>query len=104
MEMNFDDERRRGRSTCFDLCGVWKFHLFLPHSLSTQLFQSCGSLSARDTSSTGVDDSMKRGKVIVEDKLASSKMDKLVSIYPAGSVPLLLLPDGPVQPLHMDGL
>lgn len=47
---------------------------------------------------------MKRGKVVVEDKLASSKMDKLVSIYPAGSAPLLLLPDGPVQPLHMDGL
>uniref|UniRef100_A0A671XN67 Glypican-1 n=1 Tax=Sparus aurata TaxID=8175 RepID=A0A671XN67_SPAAU len=44
-----------------------------------RLFQSCGSLSARDTSSTGVDDSMKRGKVVVEDKLASSKMDKLVT-------------------------
>ncbi|XP_073347838.1 glypican-1b [Pagrus major] len=50
-------------------------------TINSKLFQSCGSLREKETSSTGVDDSMKRGKVVVEDKLASSssKMDKLVS-------------------------
>ncbi|XP_035525872.1 glypican-1b [Morone saxatilis] len=50
-------------------------------TINTKLFQSCGALREGGTSSTGVDDTMKRGKVTVEDKLGSSsnKMGKLVS-------------------------
>lgn len=50
-------------------------------SINTKLFQACGSLREGETSSTGVNDFMTRGKVIVEDKLGSSsdKMDKLVT-------------------------
>ncbi|TKS79901.1 Glypican-1 Secreted glypican-1 [Collichthys lucidus] len=49
-------------------------------SINSKLFQACGVPQEGGTGSTGVDD-MKKGKVIVEDKLgsSSSKMDKLVS-------------------------
>ncbi|KAE8290960.1 Glypican-1 Secreted glypican-1 Precursor [Larimichthys crocea] len=49
-------------------------------SINSKLFQACGVPREGGTGSTGVDD-MKKGKVIVEDKLgsSSSKMDKLVS-------------------------
>ncbi|XP_070829688.1 glypican-1b [Chaetodon trifascialis] len=50
-------------------------------AINSKLFQACGNLREGGTSSTGLDESMKRGKVIVEDKLgsSSSRMDKLVS-------------------------
>ncbi|XP_076600891.1 glypican-1b [Chaetodon auriga] len=50
-------------------------------TINSKLFQACGNLREGGTSSTGLDESMKRGKVIVEDKLgsSSSRMDKLVS-------------------------
>ncbi|XP_067461859.1 glypican-1-like [Thunnus thynnus] len=51
-------------------------------TINSKLFQACGSLGERGTSSTGtgVDDFMKRGKVMVEDTMGSSnKLDKLVS-------------------------
>ncbi|XP_041804397.1 glypican-1b [Chelmon rostratus] len=50
-------------------------------TINSKLFQACGNLREGGTSSTGVDESMKRGKVMVEDKLgsSSSRMDKLVS-------------------------
>ncbi|XP_038566133.1 glypican-1-like, partial [Micropterus salmoides] len=50
-------------------------------TINSKLFQACGNLREGGTSSTGVDDIMKRGRVTVEDKLGSSsnKMEKLVS-------------------------
>ncbi len=71
-----------------------------------QLFQACGNLREGGTSSTGVNDFMTRGKVLVEDKLgySSDKMDKLVSNYPTESVPLLLLSDRLIWPFGIDGL
>ncbi|KAK5859924.1 hypothetical protein PBY51_021440 [Eleginops maclovinus] len=50
-------------------------------SINHKLFQACGVLREGGTSSTGVDDSMKKGKVMVEDRLGTStnKMEKLVS-------------------------
>lgn len=50
-------------------------------TVNTKLFQACGNLKEGGTSSTGVDDFIKRGKVVVEDTLgpSSSKLDKLVS-------------------------
>lgn len=51
--------------------------------INSKLFQACGSLGERGTSSTatGADAVVKRGKVIVEDTMGSSsnKLDKLVS-------------------------
>ncbi|XP_032387229.1 glypican-1b [Etheostoma spectabile] len=48
--------------------------------INSKLFQACGNIREIGTSSSGPDDTMKRGKVTVEDKLGtSSKMDKLVS-------------------------
>ncbi|XP_018532264.1 glypican-1b [Lates calcarifer] len=49
--------------------------------INSKLFQACGSLREGGTSSTGVDEIMKRGRVTVEDRLEtnSNKMDKLVS-------------------------
>nr|XP_020504993.1 glypican-1-like [Labrus bergylta]XP_020504994.1 glypican-1-like [Labrus bergylta] len=50
-------------------------------TINSKLFQACGNLREGATSSTGVDEILKRGKVTVEDKLASSssKMGRLVS-------------------------
>ncbi|XP_060900587.1 glypican-1b [Labrus mixtus] len=50
-------------------------------TINSKLFQACGNLREGGTSSTGVDEILKRGKVTVEDKLASSssKMGRLVS-------------------------
>uniref|UniRef100_A0A3P8WBY7 Glypican-1 n=1 Tax=Cynoglossus semilaevis TaxID=244447 RepID=A0A3P8WBY7_CYNSE len=51
-------------------------------TINSKLFQACGSLREGGTSSnTGVDESMKRGRVTVEDRLESTsgKIDKLVS-------------------------
>ncbi|CAK6969485.1 glypican-1b [Scomber scombrus] len=49
-------------------------------TVNTKLFQACGSLKEGGTSSTGVDDFMKKGKVTVEDPVRpSNKLDKLVS-------------------------
>lgn len=50
-------------------------------TINSKLFQACGNIREGGTSSTGVDDIMKRGKVTVEDRLGSSsnKMDRLVS-------------------------
>ncbi|XP_026168855.1 glypican-1b [Mastacembelus armatus] len=49
--------------------------------INKKVFQACGTLKNGGTSSPGVTESMKRGKITVEDKLgsSSSKMDKLVS-------------------------
>ncbi|CAJ1072162.1 glypican-1b [Xyrichtys novacula] len=48
-------------------------------TINSKLFQACGHPREGGTGRTGVDDSLKRGKVTVEDRLGSSKMDKLVS-------------------------
>ncbi|XP_069013370.1 glypican-1b [Embiotoca jacksoni] len=50
-------------------------------TINSKLFQACGNLREAGTSSTGVEEILKRGKVTVEDRLgaSSSKMDKLVS-------------------------
>ncbi|XP_042353118.1 glypican-1b [Plectropomus leopardus] len=50
-------------------------------TINSKLFQACGNIREGGTSSTGLDDFMKRGKVTVEDRLgtSSNKMDKLVS-------------------------
>ncbi|XP_034559349.1 glypican-1b [Notolabrus celidotus] len=48
-------------------------------TVNSKLFQACGNLREGGTGSTGVEEILKRGKVTVEDKLGSSKMDKLVS-------------------------
>lgn len=50
-------------------------------TINNRLFQKCGDLRDGGTSSTGMDDIMKRGKITVEDKLGSSsnKLSKLVS-------------------------
>ncbi|XP_040910650.1 glypican-1b [Toxotes jaculatrix] len=50
-------------------------------TINSKLFQACGSLREGGTSSTGVDETMKRGRITVEDRLeaSSSKIDKLVS-------------------------
>ncbi|KAM3603922.1 uncharacterized protein V6R79_004106 [Siganus canaliculatus] len=55
-------------------------------SINSKLFQSCGSLREGGTSSSGVDELMNRGKVVVEDKLGSGrdKMKKLVSDVTVG--------------------
>ncbi|KAM4552312.1 glypican-1b [Odontesthes bonariensis] len=49
--------------------------------INSKLFQACGNLREGGTSSTGVEESMKRGRDTVEDKLAdsSNKMAKMVS-------------------------
>ncbi|XP_072220772.1 glypican-1-like [Leuresthes tenuis] len=49
--------------------------------INSKLFQACGNLREGGTSSTGVEESMKRGRVTVEDRLgdSSNKMAKLVS-------------------------
>ena len=73
------------------MCPLSTFLLF-PHCLLLQLFQACGNIREGGTSST-VDESMKRGKVTVEDKLgtSSNKMEKLVSIYPTESHVLVIV-------------
>ncbi|XP_041658706.1 glypican-1b [Cheilinus undulatus] len=50
-------------------------------TINSKLFQACGNLRLGGTGSSGADEILKRGKVTVEDRLASSfsKMDKLVS-------------------------
>lgn len=50
-------------------------------SINSKLFQACGNLRTSGTGSTGVDETLKKGKLTVEDRLGSSsdKMDKLVS-------------------------
>ncbi|XP_023261168.1 glypican-1-like [Seriola lalandi dorsalis] len=50
-------------------------------TINSKLFQACGNIREGGTSSTGVDDSMKRGRVTVEDRLeaSSNKMNKMVS-------------------------
>lgn len=50
-------------------------------TINSKLFQACGNLREGGTSSTGVDEIMKRGRVTVEDRVgtSSSKIDKLVS-------------------------
>ncbi|XP_040000369.1 glypican-1b isoform X2 [Xiphias gladius] len=50
-------------------------------TINSKLFQACGTLREGGTSSTGIDEIMKRGRVTVEDRLetTSNKMDKLVS-------------------------
>ncbi|XP_068196285.1 glypican-1b [Antennarius striatus] len=49
-------------------------------SINSKLFQACGNLRDRGTSSVGPDDFIRRGKVIVDDSVgsSSSKMDKMV--------------------------
>ncbi|XP_028328900.1 glypican-1b [Gouania willdenowi] len=75
--------------------GVESVVLTLPHRISeamftmmdnmdninNKLFQACGPLREGGTSSTGVDEILKRGKVTVEDSLGegANKMEKLVS-------------------------
>lgn len=48
-----------------------------------QLFQACGSLREEEASSTGVDEIIPRGTVIVDEEMGSStnKMDKLVRTW-----------------------
>uniref|UniRef100_A0A3P8SKB8 Glypican-1 n=1 Tax=Amphiprion percula TaxID=161767 RepID=A0A3P8SKB8_AMPPE len=50
-------------------------------TINSKLFQACGSLREGGTSSTGIDEIMKREKITVEDRVgtSSSKIDKLVS-------------------------
>lgn len=50
-------------------------------TINSKLFQACGNLREGRGSGTGVDDVLKKGKVMVEDRLGSgsSKLDKLVS-------------------------
>uniref|UniRef100_UPI0037E7E9AD glypican-1b n=1 Tax=Semicossyphus pulcher TaxID=241346 RepID=UPI0037E7E9AD len=50
-------------------------------TINSKLFQSCGNLREGGTSSTGLDEILKKGKVTVEDSLgsSSSKIDGLVS-------------------------
>ncbi|XP_019967766.1 glypican-1b [Paralichthys olivaceus] len=50
-------------------------------TINNKLFQSCGNLREGGTSSTGVDEATKRGRVTVEDRVeaSSNKIDKLVS-------------------------
>ncbi|TDH05479.1 hypothetical protein EPR50_G00122820 [Perca flavescens] len=50
-------------------------------TINSKLFQACGNIREGGASSTGPDDTMKRVKVTMEDKLgtSSNKMDKLVS-------------------------
>ncbi|XP_029970435.1 glypican-1-like [Salarias fasciatus] len=50
-------------------------------NINSKLFQACGNLRAGGTSSTGDEDSVKRGKVAAEDGLeaSSGKMEKLVT-------------------------
>lgn len=50
-------------------------------TINSKLFQACGNLREGGTSSAGVDEATKRGRVTVEDRVEASpnKMDKLVS-------------------------
>ncbi|XP_070701202.1 glypican-1b [Pempheris klunzingeri] len=50
-------------------------------TINSKLFQACGNLREGGTSSTGMDEIMKRGKVTVDDRLpsGSNKIEKLVS-------------------------
>ncbi|XP_068425286.1 glypican-1b [Clinocottus analis] len=47
--------------------------------INSKIFQACGNIREGGASSTASDDVMKGGKVTVEDRLETSKMDKLVS-------------------------
>ncbi|XP_053293961.1 glypican-1b [Pleuronectes platessa] len=50
-------------------------------TINSRLIQTCGNLREGGTSSTGVDEATKRGRVPVEDQMetSSTKMDKLVT-------------------------
>lgn len=76
-------KQQPARPLAASLCFFSPFTFFPCFSLFAQLFQACGKLRDGGTSSSGVDEIVKRGKVVVDDKMESSsnKMDQLVSVF-----------------------